>query len=189
MLRKAGCAQSVISSNPDEISKATKLILPGVGAFDMGMENLHKSGLVELLNRRVLEEKIPILGICLGAQLLTKSSEEGTMPGLGWVDATTLRFQVDDENKNLKIPNMGWCDVSMQKESRFILDLPADSRFYFVHSYHIVCRDKADVLLTAKHGITFTAAIEKENIIGAQFHPEKSHKFGLTLFKNFISNY
>lgn len=185
MLKKVG-ADSAIAGDPQAIRSASKLILPGVGAFDTGMKNLIGSGLLQSLNEAVLERNVPVLGVCLGMQLMTQSSEEGRLPGLGWVQATTCRFRPAAE-ETLRVPHMGWNVVSPVKESAMTGGLPAESRFYFVHSYHVRCLMPEDVLLRACHGsITFDAAFEHGNIVGVQFHPEKSHRFGMILLKNFV---
>ncbi|MCG2462598.1 imidazole glycerol phosphate synthase subunit HisH [Flavobacteriaceae bacterium F89] len=189
MLKKAGVGEALISGNPRDIEKATKLILPGVGHFDYGMIQLQESGLIEVLNKKVLEEKIPILGICLGAQLLTRGSEEGSQKGLGWIDADTVKFDKSKLGQKLKIPHMGWSEVRFNKEVPLFKDMPLESRFYFVHSYHLVCDRLEDVAVTSKHGYKFTAGLIKDNILGMQFHPEKSHKFGMQLLQNFIKYY
>lgn len=189
MLKKVGCSDSIISSRVDDIACATKIILPGVGHFDYGMNKLKESGLIEVLRKRVLEDEIPILGICLGAQLLTRSSEEGIEKGLGWIDADTVKFDKKKLANNLKIPNMGWSDVKYKNEAPLFNNMPGDSRFYFVHSYHIRCDNSCDSAVTTKYGYEFTAGVIKNNIMGMQFHPEKSHKFGMQLLSNFINNY
>jgi glutamine amidotransferase len=190
MLRKCGENQVMISSSIDQIKEAKKLILPGVGHFDYGMKKLAEYNLIEVLNLKALEEKVPVLGICLGAQLLTNRSEEGSSKGLGWINADTQRFNFSQEiSKTHKIPHMGWNEVSKAKESKLLENMPLDLRYYFVHSYHIVCSNQEDVLLNSSYGNTFVAAVERENIMGVQFHPEKSHKFGMKLLNNFINNY
>ena len=185
MLKKIG-APAVVSNNPVDIAKADKLILPGVGAFDAGMKNLESLGLVQVLNRLVLEEKVPILGVCLGMQLLSKKSEEGKLPGLGWLDADTTRFKFAGTNSNLKIPHMGWNQLTVCQAHPLFADLEAVNRFYFVHSYHISCADPNNILARTSYGFDFTSAIVKDNIMGVQFHPEKSHKYGMRLLKNFM---
>jgi len=182
IIRKAG-GTSIVTSNPEDIKVAKKLILPGVGAFDNGMKNLNNLNLIEILNKKVLEEKIPILGVCLGIQLFTKSSEEGILPGLGWIDARTVKFNFS--NKNLKIPHMGWNSVNIKKESKLFKGL-INPEFYFVHSYHLVCNDEKDILATTNYGYDFISSIQKNNIFGLQFHPEKSLKSGLKIIENFI---
>ena len=185
MLRKIG-AEAMISSAPREIGDAQKIILPGVGAFDNGMKNLEERGLVPLLTEMVLFRRTPVLGICLGMQLLGESSEEGTLPGLGWIEARALHFRFPEADRTLKIPHMGWNTVEAKKESPLFSGVDAESRFYFVHSYYVDCRCPEDVLTTTWHGLEFTSSLQRGNIFGVQFHPEKSHKFGLKLLKNFV---
>ncbi len=188
MLKKLG-AQSEIASDAATIDRAMKIILPGVGAFDAGMKQLNQSGLRTSLDTAVLQKKVPVAGICLGMQLMTEGSEEGTLPGLGWVPAKTIRF-VPSLNEILKIPHMGWSIVTKSKQSPALELLDDESRFYFVHSYHVNCSNRDDVLLTAQYGsVHFDAAFEHENILGFQFHPEKSHRFGMTLLKAFLEKY
>ncbi len=189
MLKKVGYADALISGKHEDIENASKLILPGVGHFDYGMDKLHSSGLVDLLNKKVIQEKTPILGICLGAQLLTQGSEEGSQKGLGWIAADTVKFDASKFDQNLKVPHMGWSEVNFVKDAPLFSDMPAKSRFYFVHTYHINCHNPEDVAVTANYGYEFTAGFINENIIGMQFHPEKSHKYGMQLLRNFIKNY
>lgn len=176
-----------ISSDLNEISSATKLILPGVGHFANGMRNLKQMGLLDLLNKKVIEEKTPILGICLGMQLFTKFSEEGNVEGLGWIDAQTVRFKFDPKVTKLKIPHMAWNSVQIEKESKLHENIPNETMFYFVHAYHVECNDKTDILDSAEYVYRFTSAVERGNIYGTQYHPEKSHDEGLQLLKNFIA--
>jgi glutamine amidotransferase len=150
------------------------------------MENLHQSGLKRLLDRLVLEERRPILGICLGAQLMTAHSEEGDTDGLGWVDADTIRFR-DTGLNGLKVPHMGWREVTITGDGPLWADLPDEPRFYFVHSYHFQFRQPAEVTATALYGYEFACAFRKDNIFGTQFHPEKSHKFGMKVLENFAA--
>jgi len=187
MLKKIGC-DSVITSDVDEISRASRLILPGVGAFDNGMKHIEQMGLLDVLNEMVLRRGVPVLGICLGMQLITRRSEEGVLAGLGWIEADTVRFKFDPQAGGLKIPHMGWnvahprhCDTLFRG-----LEDAEDVAFYFVHSYHVVCDQEQDVLATAMHGYEFVCAIEKGNILATQFHPEKSHRYGMGLLKNFV---
>jgi glutamine amidotransferase len=187
MLKKIR-VESVVTSSPADIEKAEKIILPGVGAFDKGMDNLISLGLLDILNRKVIVEKTPVLGICLGMQLMTESSEEGVLKGLGWFDATTIRFNFGDQ-KSLKVPHMGWNSISLKKESRLFKDMYPDPRFYFVHSFYVKTRNEADDVTGTAYGIEFTSSFEKGNIAGVQFHPEKSHKFGMQLLKNFAELY
>ena len=183
MLKKIG-APAIISSDTEEILRADKLILPGVGAFDNGMKNLNALGLIPVVEEKVLHNKTPILGICLGMQLMTKNSEEGTLPGLGWIDAETIRFR-HEPAMNLKIPHMGWNSVAAAKDSPLFKGMYPDPRFYFVHSFHAVCYNAQDVLATSHYGYDFVSAFQRGNIMGVQFHPEKSHKYGMRLLNNF----
>lgn len=185
MFKRIG-ADSIITGNKDVLAKTDKLIMPGVGSFDAGIERLNNLGLVDFLNERVMREKVPILGICLGMQLFTKTSEEGEKPGLGWLDARTVRFSFDESGESLKIPHMGWNYVNVVKNGNVLNDMGQGSRFYFVHSYHVRCNDPTDVLLTTKYGCEFVSAFCRENILGVQFHPEKSHKFGMKFLKSFV---
>lgn len=181
MFKKLG-VEAVISDDLSKINSASKLILPGVGAFDNGMNLLKQKNLLDTLNKRVLTDKIPVLGICLGMQLLTKSSEEGSESGLGWIDAHTIKFTFSD-NK-LKIPHMGWDYVEVKKENKLI-DKKPGQRFYFVHSYYVKCNNQSDIIATCNYGNEFTCMFNHGNIYGAQFHPEKSLKFGMEVLSNF----
>jgi len=187
ILKRIG-EESIITSDKDEISKATKLILPGVGAFDTGMKNLMELDLIDILNEKVLVEKTSVLGICLGMQLLSKGSEEGSLPGLGWINGETFRFNFIN-TMEYKIPHMGWNFVQQHKESNLFTDMFPESRFYFVHSYFFRANDMEDILTSTTYEIEFSSAVERGNILGVQFHPEKSHKFGMKLLKNFIDFY
>ncbi len=172
-----------ITSDPIEIANADRLILPGVGHFQHGMEQLVALGLIEVLQEAVIKNKKPILGICLGMQLLTRHSEEGNLEGLGFIDAQTKKFELDDPK--LKIPHMGWNTVKFNKESELTIEIRSNPRYYFVHSYYVECNDKYDVLCTTNYGQEFVSGFQHENIFGLQFHPEKSHKFGMELLANF----
>jgi len=174
----------IVAANADDVRAADKIILPGVGSFDARIKNLRATGLLPALEKRVLGDGIPILGVCLGMQLLTQGSEEGEEKGLGWVQAKAIRFRFPPEDRR-PVPHMGWNEVSPRKSHSLINGLPADSRFYFVHSYHVACETRADTLLECDYGGTFTAAFAHANIIGVQFHPEKSHKFGMSLLRNY----
>jgi glutamine amidotransferase len=184
MLKKVG-VDAAISSESATIEKADGLILPGVGSFDKGMQNLTERGLKPLLDEMVIERKKPILGICLGMQLLTQKSEEGKLPGLSWIQAETVKFNHKKGADNLRVPHMGWNTIKVVRNHRIFDDLYENSRFYFVHSYYVECFDDADILSTTTYGAEFTSCLNKENICGVQFHPEKSHKFGMTFLKNF----
>jgi len=189
MLKKIG-EESLISSKKEDISNAKKLLLPGVGSFDSAMKNLHDLDVIDLIKKKVLVEKVPILGICLGMQLLTNTSEEGRLEGFGYVDAEVKRFDFESLDKKLPIPHMGWNKTILHKESNLYKDNnDKNRRFYFVHSYAVTCKDENDILTTTEYGYEFVSSFEKDNIIGCQFHPEKSHKYGMKLFKNFVENY
>lgn len=183
MLKKIG-AVAHISSDHHEIELAEKLILPGVGSFDNGMRNLKDKGLFPVLRRKVIDNGTPILGICLGMQLLSRKSEEGSIPGLGWIDADTVKLRFE-AGVGLKIPHMGWNTVEPIPNSTLFAGLEEDNRFYFVHSYHIVCDSHENILGQTNYGFFFTSAVVRRNIYGVQFHPEKSHKFGMRLMQNF----
>jgi len=184
MHRRLGI-DAIISNDPDELQKADKLILPGVGHFDKGMQNLNESGLRALLDKMILQDKKHILGICLGAQLMTRSSEEGVEKGLGWVPADTIKFRINSDS-SLKVPHMGWTDLNFTKESPLFQNLPAEPRYYFVHTYHFKFDENNSALIgQSVYGYDFACAFQKENIYGVQFHPEKSHKFGMKLLENF----
>jgi glutamine amidotransferase len=177
--------KTMISAKKEDIDKADKLILPGVGHFGTGMKNLHNLDIIELLLKKITIDKIPILGICLGLQLFTQSSEEGNVDGLGLIDAKTARFDFIDKCDNLKVPHMGWNTVQIKKENKLLDSVNNEELFYFVHSYHILCNNKDDVLTSTIYGYEFTSGIQKNNIYGTQFHPEKSHSAGLKILQNF----
>lgn len=171
-------------SKKSELEECSKIVLPGVGSFDKGMAALQSSGLIDTLNKRVVEEKVPVLGICLGMQLMCSSSEEGRLPGLGWIDARVMDFRGSAIPPS-KTPHMGWNTVEVKKSIDLTSGFEPDTRFYFVHSYYVECANKLDVLLTTKYGSEFVSAFQVGNIIGAQFHPEKSHVFGANFFTKF----
>jgi glutamine amidotransferase len=186
MLKKIG-AKAVISGDPKDIGKASRLILPGVGAFDHGMTHLSERGLIPLLTRKALEERVPVLGICLGMQLLSRRSEEGQMPGLGWVAADTIRFRFDGSEGTLKVPHMGWNTTRLPRPHPLFAGLETEARFYFVHSYHVRCDREEDVVTASDYGFAFHSSIGRDNIMGTQFHPEKSHRYGMKLLENFVN--
>ena len=174
----------IISSKKEEIESADKLILPGVGHFKYGMENLLKLGLIDILNKKVIQQKSLILGICLGTQLFCKQSEEGNCKGLGWIDAEVVRFNVSDKIK-YKIPHMGWNNVKIINSNKLDKVIRKDDLFYFVHSYHLKCNDHSDIWMTSEYDYEFVSAVHRDNIYGTQFHPEKSHDVGYDLLKMF----
>jgi glutamine amidotransferase len=182
MLKKLGF-KAQITNEKEIIEKSDKLILPGVGAFKLGMEKLAELDFIEFLKYQVFEKKKKILGICLGMQLMTQWSEEGNVPGLGWFDAETLRFDLD--TKKYKIPHMGWNTIQIVSSSPLFENCKEEPRFYFVHSYYVKNNNSDDILAYSEHGIKFTAAMGKDNIFATQFHPEKSHKFGMNILNNF----
>ena len=186
MLKKIG-AKGTISSDVSDIKTAEKLILPGVGNFYQGMKNLQTLELLPILEDKVIQKKTPVLGICLGMQLFARRSEEGESKGLGWIDAEVVRFKFDDKERHLKIPHMGWNLVRICQGNPLFEGMYPEPRFYFVHSYHVVCRNEEEVLTHTFYGYEFVSSIKKENIYGVQFHPEKSHKFGMKLLDNFVT--
>lgn len=181
MFKKVG-VESTITSDSSTIRNADKYLLPGVGSFDHGITSLRNAPFFDVLENEVLKNRKPIIGICLGMQLLTNSSEEGQEKGLGWIDAETLKFDLTD--KSLSIPHMGWNNIYPKSQDTIFRDLE-DNRFYFVHSFHVVCNSEENVLATTNYGQEFTCSINRENVYGVQFHPEKSHKYGMQLLKNF----
>jgi imidazole glycerol-phosphate synthase subunit HisH len=177
-----------ISSNAAEIMASDKIILPGIGHFQKAMNNIHSSGLFDTLNEAVLEKRTPILGICLGMQIMAKHSEEGDTPGFGWFDADVVRFNVKDTLK-YKIPHTGWNQVVNKKQSKLTKGIPDNSEFYFVHAYHIVLNNKLDALHETDYEYSFVSAIQKENIAGVLYHPEKSHQAGEQMLRNFVTEF
>jgi glutamine amidotransferase len=183
--RKLG-GDITVTSNPAEINNADKIVLPGVGHFGKAMDNLRNLNLLETLNENVLIKKKPILGICLGMQLMAKKSEEGNAEGLGWFDADVVHFNVSDKLR-YKIPHTGWNQITNTKESMLMKGIPDSSEFYFVHSYHFKCNNQQDILNLTDYEYSFPSAVEKDNIFGVQYHPEKSHELGVRLLNNFIA--
>jgi glutamine amidotransferase len=177
-------ADAKVSSDLEEISKAEKLLLPGVGSFDTAMQRIQDAGMRDVLNHKALVQKVPVLGICLGMQLLTNSSEEGVLPGLGWIDGAANSFKgaIDE---TLRIPHMGWNVANIEQQNELTIGYEGEIRFYFVHSYYVKVKNPAHSMMQTTYGLPFDSAIVKDNIFGAQFHPEKSHKFGMQFFKNF----
>ncbi len=188
MARKAG-TNCVVSGDPNVLSTAERLILPGVGAFDRAMAKLEERGLIPVLTERAMERRVPTLGLCLGMQLFGRGSEEGSRPGLGWIAADNRRFQfAAPATTALKVPHMGWNYIEPAAPAALLERLPPEPRFYFVHSYHLHCDDPSDVMCWTTYGYRFASGIHRGNVWGTQFHPEKSHAFGLALLKNFFSN-
>lgn len=173
-----------IVSTVEQFSDLTKIILPGVGSFDHAMSKLQDSGMRESLDYFVLEKKIPVLGICVGMQMLANSSEEGTLPGLGWISGTVKKFKFDDLNP-MPLPHMGWNQVRFKKKNQLFNDLEIDARFYFLHSYYFECDEPENVIGASEYGFNFDSIVNKDNIYGIQCHPEKSHGNGMIILKNF----
>lgn len=171
-----------ISGSPEDLEQATYLLLPGVGHFARAMENLERAGLLPVLKRKVIEESTPILGICVGMQLFARHSEEGDVDGLGWIDATVRRFPLGP----LKVPHIGWSCLSPALDDPLLDGIDPDQRFYFIHSYHVVCSSDRDVVARAHYGDPFVAIVRRGHIMGVQFHPEKSHRRGLRIIENFL---
>ncbi|RXF69124.1 MULTISPECIES: imidazole glycerol phosphate synthase subunit HisH [Pseudomonadati] len=174
-----------IAQKKEDLYDAAKLILPGVGAFDHAMEKLERSGMRQCLDQLVLEARVPVIGICVGMQMLAKSSEEGDLPGLGWIDGVVRKF---DENKirfATHLPHMGWNDIKPVKPSQILMGLESNAKFYFLHSYYFHCSHPDDTIAVADYGCEFSCAVNKNNIYGVQFHPEKSHQYGIQLLENF----
>jgi glutamine amidotransferase len=184
MFKKVG-VKAMASSDPHVIEDAEKLILPGIGAFDAGMQKLNERNLGPLLTRQVMKKRIPVLGLCLGLQLMTAGSQEGKLAGLGWFDAETVRYKFGAEQSHLKVPHMGWNTIEIRRPHPLLDGLDVDSRFYFVHSFYVRCHNAEAVLAETDYGGYFHSIVGRDNIVGAQFHPEKSHKYGMRLLKNF----
>lgn len=186
MISKAG-GKTRICSKPDELHEATAIVLPGVGSFDNIMSKLSTLNFIEILRQKVIKEKVPYLGICLGMQILFQNCEEGTLPGMGWLKGDVIKFNFMKFNSmSLKTPHMGWNLIKPINYQSLYSNLEKEARYYFLHSYHVKCNDESDVLATCNYGYDFTCSVNKENIWGAQFHPEKSHRFGVQFFKNFL---
>lgn len=179
-------SKAIISNKIDEIDSASKLVLPGVGHFKKGMEKLNNLNLLEVLDLKVIKQKIPILGICLGMQLMTSRSDEGDCKGLSWIDAETLKFDVKKvNNKKLRVPKIGWNEIKISRPSQILDGIQTKDSFYFVHSYYVKCKDNSNILSTTKYINEYVSSFNKDNIFGVQFHPEKSHNAGLKIIDNF----
>lgn len=176
--------QAVISSDPAEVARANKVILPGVGAFDQAVHHLKERGLFEAIDQMVRIHKVPVLGICLGMQLMARGSEEGNLPGFGWIDADVKKFSFNGEVRP-RIPHTGWNSVTVINHSVLTEKVNGSSKFYFVHSYYVTCDSEKDSIARTTYGFTFDSIIGRNNIFGCQFHPEKSHRYGMQLLENF----
>lgn len=183
MLKKINVKTQVVKEG-NHLKNANKIILPGVGAFDFGVSELQKRGIDEIIKKKVIQDKVPLLGICLGMQLLGESSEEGTKKGLGLIKGKCVKFNFENSN-SLKVPHMGWNNLSNYKEDFLLKNINEKSRFYFVHSYHFKCINHENVVGKTNYGFDFNSIIRSNNVWGVQFHPEKSHKFGMQLLRNF----
>ncbi len=186
MFKRIG-VKAKLSSDIEDIKSAEKLFLPGVGSFGHGMDCLKKSGLIDVIEDKVFNDKTPVMGVCLGMQMLLEHSEEGDCDGLGWIKGKVQYFQLAAEQKDIKIPHMGWNVIEPQQSSPLLNNFEDEARFYFAHSYHAVCESTQNILATTHHGYDFASVVSNGNIYGAQFHPEKSHKFGMQLLKNFAA--
>lgn len=184
MLKKVGVA-SQLTADPDRIATADRLILPGVGAFDTAMERLEADGLAAALRERARDHEVPLLGICLGMQLLADASEEGVLPGLGVVPGRVERLPAVGPEGPLRIPHMGWSTVDVERPHRLLEPLGVEARYYFVHSYAFRCADPGDVVATTTYGDPFTSVVARGDVVGVQFHPEKSHRHGWALLAAF----
>lgn len=174
-----------ISTHADDLKVADKLILPGVGAFDQAILRLEKSGMRQPLDKLVLQKHVPVLGICVGMQMLACSSEEGRLSGLGWIDAEVKRFNLSSVSYPACVPHMGWNNVQPVKKNKLFNNLEQEARFYFLHSYYMCCKKSEDIIAVTEYGREFACAVNSGNVYGVQFHPEKSHQWGIQLLKNF----
>jgi len=178
--------QAGVAKMAGDLEGASRVILPGVGAFDHAMELLQQSGMRETLDEMVLSRGVPVLGICVGMQILATDSEEGHLSGLSWIKGAVRKLKGTDEHKKpLHLPHMGWNDVEPVKSSPLFAGLETDARFYFLHSYHFICASREFVLSETDYGSRFVSAVHSRNIFGVQFHPEKSHQYGTRLLQNF----
>lgn len=174
-----------VAKTAGELAGATRLILPGVGSFDHAMEQLDQSGMRDTLEQLVVRQGMPVMGICVGMQMLAKASDEGKLPGLGWIDGQVRKFDLAAMPRGTNLPHMGWNDVRPTAEGGLFKGLEQDARFYFLHSYYFECAQAGDVLARTDYGPDFSCAVRRDNVYGVQFHPEKSHHFGSQLLSNF----
>lgn len=181
MLHRIGC-EALVSGSPEEVLRADRLILPGVGAFDAAIRAIRSRGLSEVLDARVSHDRVPLLGICLGMQLMSEGSDEGSEPGFGWIRGRTRALP---KSGAARVPHMGWNAARVVRQNSLVDAAGEDPRFYFVHSYYVDCESDADVILRTTHGIDFASALQHGNLHGVQFHPEKSHRFGMKLLERF----
>ncbi len=178
----------VLTSDAYELSRADKLILPGVGAFDETMTCLHQLGLKTLLDELVLNKKVPILGVCVGMQIMANKSEEGQLDGFGWIDANVERLDISKLSEKPHLPHLGWNSIQIKKESKILNHINVHVGFYFLHTYHCACNNEEDILSITNYGLDFTSSFQSNNVFGVQFHPEKSHSNGIEIFRNFAQN-
>lgn len=174
-----------IAKTAKDLENVEKLILPGVGAFDHAMEQLDASGMRQRLDELVVDKRLPVIGICVGMQMLAHSSDEGKHHGLGWIDASVKKFDETKIHFKTHLPHMGWNDVKVVKQNKLMNALEQDAKFYFLHSYYFHCNNHNDSIAESDYGIEFSCAVNKDNVYGVQFHPEKSHHYGIQLLKNF----
>lgn len=179
--------KTTVAHTAEDLKSAKKIILPGVGAFDYAMSQLNSSGMRDELDKQVIANKVPVLGICVGMQILAKLSDEGKLPGLGWIDGEVRLFDSNLIPYKTRLPQMGWNNIIPIKETKLLEEFNDNSRFYFLHSYYFACNNSNDIIATTRYGIIYASAINHENIFGTQFHPEKSHSNGIQLLKNFAS--
>lgn len=174
-----------VAKSADDLRNATRLILPGVGSFDHAMQQLDQSGMRQPVEQLVMQNRVPVLGICVGMQMLAKSSDEGELPGLGWIDGKVKKFDLSAMPRDTNLPHMGWNDVNPVVSGGLFKGMEQDSQFYFLHSFYFECNQQSNVLAVTDYGGNFSCAVRQENVFGVQFHPEKSHHFGSQLLKNF----
>ncbi|MBA4367328.1 MAG: imidazole glycerol phosphate synthase subunit HisH [Desulfobacterium sp.] len=179
--------KTMVARTAEDLEDVTKIILPGVGAFDYAMSQLNTSGMRDELDKQVIANKVPVLGICVGMQILAKSSDEGKLPGLGWIDGEVRLFDSNLIPYKTRLPHMGWNSITPIKNNKLLEKLNGNSMFYFLHSYYFACNNNDDIIATTRYGVTYASAINNVNIFGTQFHPEKSHSNGIQLLQNFAS--